>query len=282
MSAPLFWDDDAAPKCLVVRLAKHSSWEWSGAFELQEREDYFGLRIHRLSAAGVRDGVTVILPVSIAVEPSGVVLVSFKSQQNLPPYCIRNACTSVAISVSQVLVRPPLHLPSLSVHNVALNEPQECGPVRGRYGSIQSSSICRPADQTFHMLRQCTQAAYAGCIWERVQGDGFGTVPEQLEPGKEVPFAWDEPMCSHTLKITAAAHNGASGSPEDDVEASTVLDIDKLPTKQVDPLVVKTRAASLASGVQDLRSRVEGVLAGTVVRVVRCPPSRGFRHASLH
>lgn len=103
-SAPLFWDDDAAPKSMVVRLAMHGRWEWSGGFELQEREEYFGLRVHRVDSAGVRNGVSVILPVSISVEPSGVVLVSFKSQQNLPPYCIRNACTSVTISVAQDLV----------------------------------------------------------------------------------------------------------------------------------------------------------------------------------
>lgn len=111
ISAPLFWDDDDAPKSIVVRLAMQGSWEWSGGFELQEREDYFGLRMHRVNGAGVRDGNTVILPVSISVEPSGVVLVSLKSQQNLPPYCIRNSCTSVAVSVSQMLVRTPAGCP---------------------------------------------------------------------------------------------------------------------------------------------------------------------------
>lgn len=105
MTSPLFWDDNTAPKSMVVRLAMRGRWQWSGGFELQEREDYFGLRIHRVNSTGVRDGVTAILPVSISVEPSGVVLVSFKSQQNLPPYRISNACTSVHVSVAQVLVR---------------------------------------------------------------------------------------------------------------------------------------------------------------------------------
>lgn len=111
MSAPLFWDDADAPKSVVVRFAMQDSWEWSGGFELQEREDYFGLRMHRVNGAGIRDGVTVILPVSISVEASGVVLVSLKSQQNLPPYSIRNCCTSVTVSVSQMLVRTPAGCP---------------------------------------------------------------------------------------------------------------------------------------------------------------------------
>lgn len=96
-------------------------------------------------------------------------------------------------------------------------------------------------------------------------------MPEQLEPGTEVPFAWDEPMCSHLLKITASAHNGSA--VEDDAAASTVLDIDKLPTKQVEPLVVKVSSSSQFSGPQDLRSKLEGALAGTVVRTVRPPYS---------
>eukprot|EP00892_Ulva_mutabilis_P007162 jgi/Ulvmu1/4818/UM020_0103.1 len=204
-SSPLFWDDDTAPKSITVRLAKQGQWEWSGGFELQEREDYFGLRIHRLNAAGARDGVNVILPVSISVEPSGVVLVSLKSQQNLPPYRICNACTSVAVSVSQSLT------------------------------------------------------------------DGERIKPESLEPGKEVPFAWDEPTHPHLLRITASVQSSPSRlatTVEEDAEASTVLDIDKLPTKRVDPLTVKSSSYSQFSGPQELRSRLEGALAATVVRTV--------------
>lgn len=94
-------------------------------------------------------------------------------------------------------------------------------------------------------------------------------MPEHLEPGMEVPFAWDEPMCSHLLKITASVHNGSA--VEVDTGASTVLDIDKLPTKQVEPLIVKASSSSQIPGPQDLRSKLEGALAGTIVRTVRLP-----------
>lgn len=102
-STAFFWDDNTAPKCVVARLRSQGSggWEWSGGFELQEREDYLGLRMHHVDAQGVRDGHTVIMPVSIAVDASGVVLITFKSRQNLPPYRIRNSCAAVDIIISQ-------------------------------------------------------------------------------------------------------------------------------------------------------------------------------------
>jgi hypothetical protein len=102
-SSAWFWDDHTAPKCVVARLQAQGAggWEWSGGFELQEKEDYLGLRMHHVDDNGVRDGHTVIMPVSIAVDASGVVLVSFKSRQNLPPYRIRNSCAAVDIIISQ-------------------------------------------------------------------------------------------------------------------------------------------------------------------------------------
>lgn len=87
-----------------------------------------------------------------------------------------------------------------------------------------------------------------------------------------MPFAWDEPMCPHLLKITASVKNGLphrGTTVEDEAEASTVLDIDKLPTKSVDPLMVKSSTYMQFSGPQDLRSKLEGALAATVVRTVR-------------
>lgn len=107
-----------------------------------------------------------------------------------------------------------------------------------------------------------------------LQGDGMGTEPEELKPGKEVPFAWDEPMHSHLLKITASVQHGSvrRASPAgDEAEASAVLDIDKLPTKRVDPLIVKSSSYSQFSGPQELRSKLQGALAATVVRTVRMP-----------
>lgn len=102
-STAFFWDDNTAPKSVVARLASDGPgrWEWSGSFALPEKEDYVGLRMHHTDAMGVRDGQTVILPVSIAVDASKVVLISFKARQNLPPYKIRNSCAAVDVIVSQ-------------------------------------------------------------------------------------------------------------------------------------------------------------------------------------
>ena len=44
----------------------------------------------------------IILPVSISVGSSGVVLISIKSQQNVPPYRIENICKNVHLKFKQV------------------------------------------------------------------------------------------------------------------------------------------------------------------------------------
>lgn len=123
-STAFFWDDNTAPKSVVARLASDGPgrWEWSGGFALPEKEDYLGLRMHHTDALGVRDGQTVIVPVSIAVDASKVVLISFKARQNLPPYKIRNSCAAVDIIVSQQVdsvrsVRlPPCRVCTPSLH----------------------------------------------------------------------------------------------------------------------------------------------------------------------
>lgn len=116
-STAFFWDDNTGPKCVVARLASEGlgCWEWSGGFALPEKEDYLGLRMHHTDASGVRDGQSVIVPVSIAVDASKVVLISFKARQNLPPYKIRNSCAAVDIIVSQQVdsVRPFLRTTGL-------------------------------------------------------------------------------------------------------------------------------------------------------------------------
>jgi hypothetical protein len=89
---------------MVVRIrdSQPGFWQWSGGFELQEKEDYFGLRTRHRDAAGALDGLSVILPVSFSVGASGVVSVSVKSSRSLPPYRIVNACAGVNVTVSQV------------------------------------------------------------------------------------------------------------------------------------------------------------------------------------
>jgi SHR-binding domain of vacuolar-sorting associated protein 13 len=116
-STAFFWDDNTAPKCVVARLASDGpgAWEWSGGFALPEKEDYLGLRMHHTDASGVRDGQTVIVPVSIAVDACKVVLISFKARQNLPPYKIRNSCAAVDIIVFQ-------HVDSVRIHSLVSHD----------------------------------------------------------------------------------------------------------------------------------------------------------------
>jgi hypothetical protein len=78
----------------------------------------------------------------------------------------------------------------------------------------------------------------------------------------------------HILKITAVL---CSTDPDPDVAGSSCrLEIDKLPNRQVAPLVVKGQALrstlsdqGRSASTQDLKSRLEGALARTVVRTVR-------------
>jgi hypothetical protein len=114
-TAPLFWDDAALPRQVVVRLVddEAGSWQWSGGFEPQEKEDYFGVRMLHASDNGERDGLSVIVPVSITVRASGVVVVTFKAKESLPPYRIHNACSNVDIVIAQDIEACPLLVPLL-------------------------------------------------------------------------------------------------------------------------------------------------------------------------
>jgi hypothetical protein len=93
----------------------------------------------------------------------------------------------------------------------------------------------------------------------------------------EVPFAWDEPMGEHMLSVTAVVRS-ALPDPEAP-EATCLLDIDRLPSKRVKSLVVKGCAMRRgvgtdaqngrgASSLLDLKSRLEGALARTIIRTV--------------
>ena len=86
------------PEDLTTRPGR---WLWSGGFEAAEREDYFGVRMHHVDESGDADGAAVIVPVSISVAASGVVVVRFKSRASLPPYRVHNSCSSVDIHVRQ-------------------------------------------------------------------------------------------------------------------------------------------------------------------------------------
>lgn len=89
------WDNKFLAQELVIRpLGK--GWHWSGSFQLQEEEKYFGLRIRRLS------GEYVIIPVNITVGSAGSVLVTLKSEKSTPPYMILNRCKDVVIRMCQL------------------------------------------------------------------------------------------------------------------------------------------------------------------------------------
>ncbi|KAK9867090.1 hypothetical protein WJX84_006946 [Apatococcus fuscideae] len=100
--AAIHWDDADLPHELVVRpLSKTSeTWQWSGSFNLGQRQEYFGLRVRK-----TEDPTQAInIPVNITVGTSGSVLVTFKSRLSVPPYRIENQCEDVKIFFAQTSV----------------------------------------------------------------------------------------------------------------------------------------------------------------------------------
>ncbi len=91
----LHWDNAALPGELVIRPCGHG-WQWSGSFAIPDKEEYFGLRL--------RNGVTKeskIIPVNTTVGRSGMVLVTLKAQDSIPPYRIHNRCKGVVVHLKQ-------------------------------------------------------------------------------------------------------------------------------------------------------------------------------------
>ena len=100
-------------------------------------------------------------------------------------------------------------------------------------------------------------------------------VADELPPGSELPFAWDEPTAAHSLRVTAqlrnfASHHHASGSER-------FLDIDTLPSKPLEPLVIRGSinpksvedVPGWADQDADAKARLEGALSEGVQRQVR-------------
>ncbi|KAL3135445.1 hypothetical protein ABBQ32_007626 [Trebouxia sp. C0010 RCD-2024] len=96
----IHWDDAALPHELVMRpvaVCNNDSWHWSGGFQLNDKEEYYGLRVRQ-----VKDpSVAINIPVSTTIGPSGSLLVSFKSRLSVPPYRIENMCNDVGIRFAQ-------------------------------------------------------------------------------------------------------------------------------------------------------------------------------------
>lgn len=101
-------------------------------------------------------------------------------------------------------------------------------------------------------------------------------ITECMPPGTELPFAWDEPTADHTLRVAAqlrnfASHHHASGSER-------LLNIDDLPSKPLEPLVIRgsinTRHLEDTGQWQnaEAKARLEGALSEAVQRQVRPHP----------
>lgn len=123
--APVHWPDASLPRLLVLRPTRppqnserpgpgpgdrlaplevleisNLEFEWSGALEPQEREDYLGLRL--LS----RDcGRSIILPIHMA-GGEGTVLLTVKNPTSTPPYRIENRCSGLIVRFLQQVGRP--------------------------------------------------------------------------------------------------------------------------------------------------------------------------------
>jgi hypothetical protein len=102
---------------------------------------------------------------------------------------------------------------------------------------------------------------------------GMRVVPETLPPGCELPYAWDEPMHSHTLLVVARPR-GSSSMEYDRIESSRPLDIDRLPSQRIRPLTIKgaTSRRAVDSSTQDIKARVEGAISQGMQRQVPRPP----------
>ncbi|QDZ21895.1 vacuolar protein sorting-associated protein [Chloropicon primus] len=91
------WSSIYNPLEITIR-PSGNIWNWSSSFPLLATGDtYFGLRLSHQD----QDGVFLIIPVSITVSPSHI-LVSFKDPSAEPPYRIQNDCKEILIVFKQV------------------------------------------------------------------------------------------------------------------------------------------------------------------------------------
>jgi len=91
------WESIYKPLEITIRPSS-SVWNWSSSFPLLATGDtYFGLRLSHQE----EDGVFLIIPVSITVSPTHI-LVSFKDPSAEPPYRIQNDCKEIWIKFKQV------------------------------------------------------------------------------------------------------------------------------------------------------------------------------------
>jgi hypothetical protein len=119
------------------------------------------------------------------------------------------------------------------------------------------------------------------------------SVEDALEPGMELPFAWDEPTAEHTLCVVAQLRDMPSGCSADEGRSSECfLDIDSLPSLRLKPLVICSNPppprqdAEGSNRIQDstMKMLLEGALSEVCRRQVRVPcqaQQLGLSHARL-
>jgi hypothetical protein len=124
---------------------------------------------------------------------AGTVLITFKSRLSLPPYRIENATSDVAIWFAQVRVSAPQHQ-SAELDGTAAacqgHKAEHTGHLGSAMQHTDSAKALAPEVASPHWVQDELKGSDAHWNWLTARPGGAS-----------MPFAWDEPLAPHRLRV---------------------------------------------------------------------------------